>query len=121
MQGVPLSSEKADVILAGEGARLKRNLCDKDNLVPWRAIMNINVLKNEGWADDHDLYPQFLAKLTDQGVGPALAELDAAAQRADPLESAGRITDFRREQAAIAPVEADRLNPDVARRAPIAW
>jgi hypothetical protein len=54
--GRPVIFGEADVILAWQRRPAEMNLSDKDNLVPWRAIVNINVLENDGSAGDHDLY-----------------------------------------------------------------
>lgn len=121
----PLCKTLGAIILAELDTRLtgkvisgKRDIEDRQDLMPEATFMGIDILHENRRTEDLDRDPEFLAKLADDRRLCRLAEFDRAAKRAHAFYSSRVIQNLGGKKPVPTPVETERFQTDCRCRAP---
>src|ERR1700722_7508647 len=101
---------KYNAFLPLECSGWKGNVEEKKHLVPCNSFMDVQIFHYHRFAKDDDIQSQFLFELSENCALGVLAEIDAASKWTHTLYPALIIIDFRCQQAAAAPMQAQRLH-----------
>lgn len=106
----PIVFMKNDPALANESVIGKHDVKQDQNLMTGCALVNIDVLEEKWLTDRRKVDTQFLLELTRDGTPGSFAKFDAAPERTDAFDPTCVVMDFRGQQSALAPMEAQCLD-----------